>query len=81
LPRARIGALILIILYPYICILRLIKWLSVLAFCVFVPYSGSGIRFYISVCCISVYYWLFPVGDITVVSEHRSGSACGASSL
>ena len=35
MPRARIGALILIILYSPICILRLIKWLSLLAFYVY----------------------------------------------
>ena len=44
LPCARIGALILIISCTHICILRLIKWLSVLVFlCVLALYSISGI--------------------------------------
>ena len=78
MPRARIGALILIILYSYLCVLRLIKWLSILAFYVYLfHYLVPAFGLYISVWHISVYYWLSPFGDITVVSEHNSGSACG----
>ena len=63
MPRARIGALILIILYSSICILRLIKWLSFLAFYVYLFHDLVPALYFVYLSgiflCITGY---FPLG-------------------
>ena len=75
MPRARIGALILIILCPYICILRLIKWLSILAFYVYLFHVlvPAFCFIYLSgiFLCITGYFPLGILHNMTFGLSHR----------
>ena len=63
MPRARIGAFILVFLYSSLCTFRLIKWLSFLAFYVYLFHDLVPALYFLSLSgiflCITVY---FPLG-------------------